>query len=416
MRATRIALALVAAVAVARSARADVPQPDLASVVARYRQLGDDFFAASQFVEAAEAYEKAERRLSEAGQDVPGSLYGAIGGSLAKAGAAAFTAAQDYETAARYFKRAEEAYQAGGLDVPSPLYRALARAYDQMGQIAPAYGAYARFLGRARVELEEAEAHGGNPDLEKAMRDAEDARTRLKQRLDETALQFQVQPDGTEIKVDRGFIGTSPIEPYPVSPGPHQITFWAPGYEPMSVDADVKAGAVVPVVVSLKEVGPAQASSVVPKTPIPATAPKEEVADTEAVDADIERLGAGGRGPNWWLVGGLGALAVGAAAGALVLRTDAVGLEDEALGLEETPVATPAEQREAAARTRSKRDDAAGLRTWALGVGVTGMAAAGVAVWLALSSGGAETAVRTWPTVTPTLAPEGWGIVLRWGR
>ncbi len=147
-----------------------------------------------------------------------------------------------WDEAVEIFREAEKILQEAGLPVPPLVFLAIARCYDQLGQISAATAYYTRFLSAADENDER---------MEDGIRRAVEAKKRLYSQLDNTALRFAVEPDGVQVRIDRRAVGTTPLEPVKVTPGPHQVTFWAKGYEPASVDVDVAAGAMVPVVVSL---------------------------------------------------------------------------------------------------------------------------------------------------------------------
>ena len=148
---------------------------------------------------------------------------------------------------------------------------------------------YAKYLGLVDA---------GRPGAASAVRQARDALTRLRSRLDQTALRFEVSPEETEVRLDRRELGRAPAEPVAVSPGPHQVTLWAEGYEPQSLDVEVAAGTTVPVVATL--VRPP------PPAPVQPAAGPETSADSTA----------------WWLAGGAALLAAGTAAAVLLLAAE----------------------------------------------------------------------------------------------
>ena len=83
------------------------------------------------------------------------------------------------------------------------------------------------------------------------VRRADEAIARIDAQLDRTQLTFDIEPPGAEVRVDRREMGQAPIDNLKVTPGPHQITVWAEGYEGADVSVDVRPGAEVPVGVSL---------------------------------------------------------------------------------------------------------------------------------------------------------------------
>ena len=127
--------------------------------------------------------------------------------------------------------------------VPAALYRSMARCYDQLGRITPALSYYRRFLALANRR---------DPYQRRAMGEVKQAASRLQTLFDRTGLRLEVRPDGTEVRIDRREMGRTPLEIVHVTPGAHQVTFWAEGYRPASINVEVAAGSVVPVVVELR--------------------------------------------------------------------------------------------------------------------------------------------------------------------
>ncbi len=120
-------------------------------------------------------------------------------------------------------------------------------------------------------------------------------------------------------------------------------------------------------------------------------------------------------GPSWWLVAGLGAATLGAAAGATLFWRDAAELDEESTRLEDSTVPTSEEQQAVLAAARSKAEEAAGSRTWALVLGGAAAVSAGLLVWAlvplhAEQEAGARS--RQAPTLRPVLAPGGAGWAL----
>jgi hypothetical protein len=150
--------------------------------------------------------------------------------------------AGDYEAAVKSFRGAESVLDSGRLVVPPVLYRSMARCYDQMGQIVAARALYKRFLSGADP---------GSRALKKAIKQAKEADERLSRVLEGTRLTFDVSPDGTEVHIDRRDMGVTPLEPVRVSPGPHAVTLWAEGHEPVTITVDVAPGATIPIIMSL---------------------------------------------------------------------------------------------------------------------------------------------------------------------
>jgi len=197
----------------------------------------------------------------------------------------------NYGDAVGHLVAAEKVLVVANLEVPALIYAAMARCYDQLGQATAAMRYYTRFLSVVDAADE---------SLAETVRRAHQAKKRLQTLLDNTALRFEVDPDGAEVRIDRRSAGVTPLDPVKVPPGPHQVTFWARGYEPNSVDVDVAAGATVPVVVTLtrkqKPVQPTPAPQPPPPPPPPA-----------------------GVSWVWWAGGGAAAVAVVATVTAVLL-------------------------------------------------------------------------------------------------
>jgi len=147
-----------------------------------------------------------------------------------------------YEPALDKLRAAEAVYERAELAVPISLLNALGRAYDQLGQIVAALRYKKKFLGR--VDRSDAR-------LADVIKRADQAVERLETQLARTMLTFEIEPDGAEVRVDRRAVGKAPLDAVQVTPGPHQVTLWAEGHEPASVNVEVAAGASVPVVVTL---------------------------------------------------------------------------------------------------------------------------------------------------------------------
>ncbi len=192
-----------------------------------------------------------------------------------------------HAAAARRLLAAEEVLLDAEEEVPPALYWSLARCYDQQGQLEAAMRYYAKFLGLVDASATE---------LKRSVARARDAIERLRARLEQTSLQFEVEPDGAEVRMDRRVLGTTPLDPVQVTPGPHQVTVWAEGYEPASVDLEVAAGTTVPVVLRL--------------------VPEEEPAPPPA------ETGSGTSALLWWVGGGVAVLAAGAVVGVVLLTQE----------------------------------------------------------------------------------------------
>lgn len=151
---------------------------------------------------------------------------------------------KSYGDAVASFLKASTTLEKDEIDVPPVLYRSIARCYDQMGQIIAALRNYKKFV--ALVDE-------SNPKYVRAIRDANEATERLQSLLDRTAIQFEVQPDGVQVRIDQRVVGLTPLPLQKVRPGPHQITFHKDGYEPQSTDVSVAPGGTAPVLVNLKQ-------------------------------------------------------------------------------------------------------------------------------------------------------------------
>jgi len=195
-----------------------------------------------------------------------------------------------YADAGRRFLAAEEALLTAEVEVPPDLYRLLARCYDLQGQPAAAMRYYARYLGLVDASSKDAREH---------VKLAREALVRLRARLEQTSLRFDVSPDGTEVRVDRRVIGTTPLDPLTVTPGPHQVTLWAEGHQPASLDLEVAAGTSVPVVVTLVPEAP----------PGPGTAAAEPQESS-------------GGALLWWVGAGAAVLAAGTVVGVVLLMQE----------------------------------------------------------------------------------------------
>ena len=149
--------------------------------------------------------------------------------------------ANDYDGAVKLFRKAENMLDEAELTEPT-LYFVLGRSYDQLGQIMAAGGYFRKFT---------AQADRGAPGAETMLKRADQALARIAAQIERTSLTFEIEPDGAEVRVDRREVGKSPVEPLRVTPGPHQITVWAEGYEGSDVSVEVQPGSEVPVVVRL---------------------------------------------------------------------------------------------------------------------------------------------------------------------
>jgi len=220
--------------------------------------------------------------------------------------------AKDYEAAVGELRAAEAVYDQAEMEVPVTLVRLLARSYDQLVQPVPALAYYKRFL--ARADGFPARADGSDPRLKEAVQRAKRDAARLQELVDQTVLTFEVEPDGTEVRLGRRVLGTTPLDPVKVSPGPHQVTLQKEGYRPYALVAEVRPGGAFPVMVML-----------VREPPPP-----------ERVVVVVERPGFLSRGLSGlrdsgqaWAAAALATAAVGAAVGSGVLFASAASLEKE---------------------------------------------------------------------------------------
>lgn len=189
--------------------------------------------------------------------------------------------AKDYEGALAKFRQAEATLEEAEV-TEATLYFAIGRAYDQLGQIVAAGRYFRRFVGQANRKVR---------GVSKMLRRADQAIARIDAQLDRTQLTFEIEPPGAEVRVDRRELGEAPIDDLKVTPGPHQITVWAEGYEGADVSVDVRPGAEVPVVVSL--------------------APLRQASDDGPSDAALG-----------WMIGGVSALVVSGVVALVVLTRD----------------------------------------------------------------------------------------------
>lgn len=237
-------------------------------------------WAQGEGVDEPGAYEGATEEEAETETAGRASAVHAEAAPLAKEGVKLFKG-HDYEQALEKLRAAEAVYERAEMEVPITLLHALGRSYDQMGQIVAALRYHKKFLGRVDRADER---------LADATKRAEQAVERLETQLARTMLTFEIEPDGAEVRVDRRAVGKAPLDPVQVNPGPHQVTLWAEGHEPASVNVEVAAGASVPVVLKL-----------VPEAKEP------EVIVVAAEDSPM----------TWWLLGG--GVAAAAVAGTIAL-------------------------------------------------------------------------------------------------
>ena len=242
------------------------------------------------WAEEAEADEPGAAADEEAGAEAETATDAAAAHAeaapLANDGVKAFKA-HDYEQALEKLRAAEAVYERAEMEIPITLLHALGRSYDQLGQIVAALRYHKQFLGRVDRADER---------LADAVKRADQAVERLETQLARTMLTFEIEPDGAEVRVDRRAVGKAPLDPVQVNPGPHQVTLWAEGHEPASVNVEVAAGASVPVVVKL-----------VPEAKEP------EVIVVAAEDSTM----------TWWLIGGgVAAVAAGGTVAVLLLTAE----------------------------------------------------------------------------------------------
>ena len=213
---------------------------------------------------------------------------------------------------------------------------------------------------------------------------------RLEGVLERTALKLLVEPSGAEVRLDGRSLGVVPAEPVKVSPGKHQVSVSAPGYETVSFELEAAGGAVIPLVVHL-------------------------------APSDRPRAGAGPPGggatqaPAWPALA-LGAVAVGAAAGATWGLLAASDLEAEGDAITGRTDHSSPEWEHERPKAQEKYDQAAARRNLALGLGVAALAAGGVAAWLFVSAGEGDE-VDPWEStaalgVAP--APDGGLVTAAW--
>jgi len=66
-----------------------------------------------------------------------------------------------------------------------------------------------------------------------------------------SGVSFETEPPGAEVYVDGSFVGTTPIEEYPLEPGSHEIELRLEGHEPWARSLLVRKGAPVAIRASL---------------------------------------------------------------------------------------------------------------------------------------------------------------------
>jgi len=289
--------------------------------------------------------------------------------------------AGDHGEAVQNFLRAERALEKVEADVPAILYRSIARCYDQLGQIPAALSYYKKFL---------ALADPASKELARVRREARDAETRLQRLLDRTALQFELKPAGTEVRVDDRLVGTSPLQPFTVEPGPHQLALSAPGHEAQSLTLQVDAGATVPVVVTL-----------VPASGAGAAAPPDgrslDPRGTSAGTAGASEAAAGGEWSKTRLLvaGALAVVALGGGVGAGLLFASGQDLDAEGDRIAGGTYSNAAQAEAARQDAQDRYDQAAGRRTLGWVAAGAGVAALGGLLYVALakpSAGGSPAA------------------------
>ncbi len=84
-------------------------------------------------------------------------------------------------------------------------------------------------LGQWSLALARFEAFLSAEESREARVKAEEAIREIQARLDKAELVFDVEPAGAEVLVDDEVVGTVPLEPYVVKPGPHRVRVRAPG-------------------------------------------------------------------------------------------------------------------------------------------------------------------------------------------
>ena len=296
---------------------------------------------------------------------------------------------KSYAEAAQNFDKAEGILANAELDVPAALYRQLARSYDQLGQVVSALGYYKRFL--SNVDRDDKRA-------KQAVKEADDAVIRLTGLLERTALEFKVEPDGTEVRVDNRVVGTTPLDRQPVQPGPHQVTLWADGHDAMSVELTVAAGATVPVVAKLvrkqRAASPAAPAAAMPAPPLPKS-DGDRLVEREL--AGLDRDAGGGEAWRTWTALGLGVAAVGLGVGAGLMVANAADLDAEGDAVPTGGYASEAAAADARDHADSKYADAATSRWIAVALGGAALAAAAGGLYVLLAGERASDGVAVEP-------------------
>lgn len=260
----------------------------------------------------------------------------------------------DYAEALEAFSAAKDTIEGSDLEVPAVIYRSIARCYDQIGDVQGASAYYKRFL--ALVDRD-AEAY------DDAVRQSEQAVERLDSMIERTRLEFRLQPEDADVRVDGRKADETQVQ---VSPGTHQIVVSADGHDSTTLELAAAPGATVPVVVYLRRTAVARRGR---------GATPEEAFDWPAL-----------------LVG---AAAAAAATGAIFLAMSASDLEAEADDLAGGYDHASSAWTLARPGVQAKYDEAAGQRTMALTLVGVAAAAGAAALWMLLDDGGD--------------APEPWG-------
>ncbi len=271
-----------------------------------------------------------------------------------------------YAAALSGFQQAEKTLLRADRKVPSVLYRSIARCYEMLARDSEALAYYEQFLEDGSKD---------NPRLAAIVRQAEDARSRLRARFFRTSLTFSVLPRSARLEVDGKGVGTVPDEPLPITPGVHRVVLSAPGHWSATIDVDAPAGARVPVTVWLR---PAGGAGMAGET-LPGSGPLDQTLTWAVTDGAP------------WASGGLGLLAAGAATGAALLYARATGLTREADGLA-LGAYTPADAALAQQAVDVRYARASSRRSAAAGLALTALASAATAAWLWSRSGDGERA------------------------
>ncbi len=293
----------------------------------------------------------------------------------------------EYEEAVGNFLKAEETLSEHDIEVPSLLYRSMARCYDQLGQAPAALSYYKKFRALAAAE---------GAEVGESLKHSDDAIDRLERQLGRTAARFELQPDGTEIRVDGRVVGRSPLaDALRMSPGPHQVLLTAQGHVSEMLQLDLTAGATSQVIVTLRREGePApSAAATAPQPPADeAEEPPADESETSELRATVVEVPpARAAGPSRRslvlpLALGGAALVAGLSAGLLAVaaaRNETEG-DDTLVG----PFYDQAAAEQARDDAQDHYDRASLQRNVALGVGLGAVVAAGAATWLLLRPAG----------------------------